>query len=182
MTTPSAATISEMFGQSVQVITKPSVRTFELYENSGTAAQAAMYVALFAAIGGIFGLAEGLGGFLSNILQSLIGFFVFAGLVYYIGKQQGGTGTFDQVAYTFSLFWGPVWLAVAVLVFVLLITIVGILLVPFVVIAALVLTVYLAYLAVRSSMNLGDQGKALLTLGLAAVGTFVAQAIVNRIV
>lgn len=182
MTISQSATISEMFSQSVQVITRPGVRTFEAYENCGTAANAALYVALFSAIGGLFGLREGLGGLIGNILQTLLGFFAFAGLVYYIGRRQGGTGSFDQVAYTFSLFWGPIWLAAVVVIFLLIITIVGILLVPFVAIGALLLSVYLAYLAVRSSMNLADQGRALITLGGAAVGAFIAQAIINQIV
>jgi hypothetical protein len=173
--------IGDMVNQSRQVLSKPSVATFEQYENSGTLQQALIYVAIAAAITGIFGIFGGLGAFLSGIISTLVGFLVFTYLVYFIGKQQGGTGSYDQVAYTFSLFWAPLAVIFGIVTLVLTITIIGIFLVPLVAIAALIANVYFGYLAVQSSMNVEAGGKAWLILILAAIGSFVVSLIVGAI-
>jgi len=181
MTTPQAVSIPEMFGQSIEVITKPSVATFERYEDRGQLTQALIYVAITAAVAGVFGLAGGLGGFIGGIVNTMIGFLAFTGLVYTIGKSQGGTGTFDQVAYTFSLFWVPISVAVAVIAFILTITLIGILLLPLLALAAIVLNVFFGYLAVQSSMNLTQSSKIWTTLVGAAIGAWIVSAVVGRV-
>lgn len=172
----------EMLNQSVQVITKPSVATFEQYEDKGTMREALIYVAVGAAISGIFGIfSSGLLGFLAGIASTLVGFFVFTYVVHWFGKQQGGTGSLDHVAYTFSLFWVPIGLLGAVLALVLAISIVGLLLiwaVPLVIIAAYI---YYGYLAVQSSMNIHDNGKAIVTMLVAGAATFVVQIVVSSV-
>jgi len=67
--------------------------------------------------------------------------------VHYIGKTQGGTGTLDNVAYTFALFWAPISVLFAVVSLILLIPFIGIFLMPLLAVAALVINVYFAYLA-----------------------------------
>ncbi|NTW02552.1 MAG: hypothetical protein HGA19_14950 [Oscillochloris sp.] len=100
--------LPEMVAQSRDVISNPSVGTFERYEHQGTIANAAIYVGIAAVISGLLGLISGFGGLISGILNALVLFFVFTGLVFYIGKSiASGTGTWDEVAYTFSLFWAP---------------------------------------------------------------------------
>ena len=173
--------ISEMIGQSRQVLTKPSVATFERFEDSGGLREALIYVGLFALLSGLFGLGEGITGFLSAVISTLLGFVVFTYLVYWIGKRQGGTGTFDQVAYTFALFWGPLAVVLAVLTLIMVITIIGIFFIPLLGIAFLIANVYFAYLAVRSSMNLTSNGKTWGTLILAAVGAAVFDIVVTAI-
>jgi hypothetical protein len=42
-----------------------------------------------------------------EVLWALIGFFIWVGLVYLVGRAFGGTGTFGQLAYDVSLFWVP---------------------------------------------------------------------------
>jgi hypothetical protein len=119
-----------------------------------------------------------------NVLSTLVGFFVFSGLVYYIGKSQGGTGTFDEVAYTFSLFVAPLSLVVPIIGIFTLIPFLGLLFVPIMLLAALIVLIvqaFLAYIAVRSSMNISNQQTALLTLGGAVLGTFIIQIIVVSI-
>ncbi|MCA9838009.1 MAG: YIP1 family protein, partial [Trueperaceae bacterium] len=101
------AQVSEMIQQSREVVTKPSVASFERYETSGTMQDALIYVAIAAAISGLLGLGGGIGGLISGIVTTLLGFFIFTYLIFWIGKQQGGTGSLDEVAYTFSLFWVP---------------------------------------------------------------------------
>ncbi len=172
------SSIPEMINQSIQVITNPSVATFERYERKGTMVQAAIYVGIIAAITGLLGLSSGITGFIGGIINTLIGFFIFTGIVYYVGQQQGGTGTFDEVAYTFSLFWGPLSLIIALGTLILVITIIGIILVPVWLLAGLIASAYFAYLAVQSSMNLVDRNKILITLAAAVIGTWIVQALI----
>ncbi len=176
-----SSSIADMLAQSQEVLTKPSVATFERFEDRGTLADALIYVAVAAAITGVFGLTGGIGGFVGNILVTLLGFFAFF-LVYWLGRQRGGTGTLNQVAYSFALFWAPLSVLFGVLSFVLLITIIGILALPLVAIAALVANVYFAYLAVQSSLNLQGGGTVWVVLLLAAIGTFAGNMLVAAMV
>ncbi len=48
-----------------------------------------------------------LGAVVGEVLWALIGFFIWVGLVYLVGRAFGGTGTFGQLAYDVSLFWVP---------------------------------------------------------------------------
>jgi hypothetical protein len=168
------ASIGDMVNQSREVLTKRDTATFETFENKGGLREALIYMAIAAAITGVFGLGDGVGGFVRGILGTLIGFFVFTYLVFFIGKQQGGTGTFDQVAYSFALFYAPLTVIFAAITLVLVITVVGLLLVPFVGILAIIANVYFAYLAVQSSMNLTEGSKVWVTLILAGLGSFLA--------
>jgi hypothetical protein len=185
----SSVSLQEMINQSIQVVTTPSVETFERYEKRGTLTNAAIYVAIGAVISGILGFfASGLGGVITGLISALVVFFVFTGMVYFIGKQQGGTGTWDEVAYTFSLFVVPLTIVSAILSLILgvfnLIPVVNILtnFAGFLVqIFIMIIQVYFGYLAVQSSMNLRDQTKAMLTLGLSWVGTLIVLFIVGMI-
>ncbi|MEX2534182.1 MAG: YIP1 family protein [Trueperaceae bacterium] len=169
--------ISDMLSQSRTVLTSPSVATFERFEGRGTLRDALIYVAIAAAISGVFGLSEGVGGFLRNVISTLVGFLVFTYLVHWIGKQRGGTGTLDEVAYSFALFWAPLSVIFGVVTLVLLITIIGVFLLPLVALAALALNVYFGYLAVQSSMNLSGGGTTWTVLLLAGLGSFVVNLI-----
>jgi hypothetical protein len=175
------ASIGTMIQQSRDVLSNRSVATFEKYEKDGTLSDALVYMAIAAAITGVFGLTGGVSGFIGGILSTLVGFFVFTYLVYFIGKQQGGTGTINEVAYSFALFWAPLSVIFGVLTLVLLITLIGILLVPIVGILALVIQIYFAYLAVQSSMNLSAGNKIWLILIVAAIGSFVASIVIAGI-
>lgn len=175
------AQISEMIQQSRDIITKPSVANFEKYETSGTLQDALIYVAIAAAISGLLGLGGGIGGLVSGVVTTLLGFFIFTYLVFWIGQQQGGTGSLDEVAYTFALFWVPISIIGGLATLLLFITVIGIILVPLVAIALLVVNVYFAYTAVQSSMNLPAGGKTWLVLALALVGSAVVNSIVASI-
>lgn len=175
------ASIRDMIQQSREVLTRPSVATFEKYEKQGGLTDALLYVALAAAISGIFGLAGGLSGFLTQIATTLLGFFIFTYLVYYIGRSRGGTGTLDEVAYSFALFWAPLSVLAGVLTLLLIITLIGVLLLPLLGVAVLAANIYFAYLAVQASMNLSESGKVWVTLLLAGLGTLVFNLIVGAI-
>ena len=167
-------TLTSMISQSIQVLSKPSVQTLEQYEDKGKVREAVIYIAAGSIITGLLGLGAGLGGFIGGILTTIIGFLVFTYLIFYIGKSQGGTGSFDQVAYTFALFYMPISVIAAVGSLILVITVVGILLVPLLVLAAVAANVYFAYLGVQSSLNLTQSGPIWTTLIVSAIGSFIA--------
>jgi hypothetical protein len=167
--------INEMLNQSVTVLTKPSVQSFEQFERRGGQRQALIYVGVAAAlagiVGGVFGLVTGgigglLAGLIAGIVLPLLGYFVFSFLIYTIGKSQGGTGTQDEVFYTTALYTAPI-LAINGVIGA--IPLLNCLLLPATFVLGLY-QIYLGYLATRSSMNL-DQNKALITVVLA----FIAQ-------
>ncbi|MCE7937451.1 MAG: YIP1 family protein [Chloroflexi bacterium CFX6] len=56
-----------------------------------------------------------LGGAVSNVITTLIGFFIFLGLAYLLGRGFGGTGVFGELAYDISLFYAPLSVAGAIL-------------------------------------------------------------------
>jgi hypothetical protein len=176
--------ISEMISQSIAVLTKPSIATFELYEKRGRTKEALTYVTVAAVIVGIvgfvFGLFGGIGsaiaGLVIGIVSPLVGFYVFAYALYMVGKSQGGTGTQDEVFYTASLYTAPI---LAVTGIVGRIPLLGCVLAP----VTLVLSIYqayLGYLAARSSMNL-DQTKGIITVVVAIIIQIIVVAIIGGI-
>lgn len=173
--------IGTMIAHSRDVLTSPSVATFERYEKQGTLRDALIYVAIAAAITGLFGLAQGLGAFVGNVLGTLLGFLVFTYLVHWLGTQRGGTGTLDEVAYSFALFWAPLAVLVSVVTLILVLTVIGVLLVPLVAIAGLVVEVWFAYMATQSSMNLEPGRQTWVVLVLAALGSALVSLVIGAI-
>jgi hypothetical protein len=173
--------ISEMLNQSTTVLTKPSVATFEQFERRGGTREAIVYIGVAAAVAGVaglvFGLLGGVGGavagLLGGLLRPLLSYFVFAYVLYWVGKQQGGTGTQDEVFYTCALYTAPL-LAVTGVVGA--IPLIGCLFAPVSLVLGLY-QIYLGYLAARSSMNL-DQNKAIISV----VAAIVAQIIVGVVI
>lgn len=93
-----------------------------------------------------------IGAITNQLVWALIGFFIFLGLVYLIGRAMGGTGTFGQLAYDIALFWAPlavVRAAVSILAIGPLAFLTGL-------ISLLVAgyNLYLTYLGIQSGMNL----------------------------
>lgn len=181
----------EMLDQSRDIMLNPSVATFERHEQRGTLTNAAIYVGAAALVSALIGaISGGPVGFLSSLLASLAQFFVFTGMVYLLGKNMfGGTGNWDEVAYTFSLFTAPLILLGAL---------VGLIIVLFswipvlnllvglagLVVALLMLAVqiYYAYLAVQSGMNIRTGSQAAITLVLAFLATLLVTTVITSIV
>jgi hypothetical protein len=174
--------INEMLNQSIQVLTKPGVETFERFERHGGQREATIYIMIAAAISAavalVFGLLNGivaaLLGAVFGFVLAVVNFYIFVFLVYFIGKQQGGTGTQDEVFYTMSLFVAPIQ---AVTGAVGAIPLLGCLALP-ATFALGIYQIYLGYLGVRSSMNL-DQNKAIITLVLAFIAQFIIGIIIG---
>jgi hypothetical protein len=168
--------ISEMLNQSTTVLTKPSVQTFEQFERRGGMREAIVYIGVAAVLAGIaglvFGLLGGIGGAIAGlvrgVLPPLISFFVFTYVLYFVGKQQGGTGTQDEVFYTCALYTAPL-LAVTGVVGA--IPLINCLFAPVSLVLGLY-QIYLGYLAARSSMNL-DQNKAIISVVAAIVAMWI---------
>lgn len=178
--------VSDMINSSIVVVTKPSVSTFEMFERRGNLTSALIYVGLGAIVTAILGAIASpagiVGGILSGLIGTILGFVIFTYAVFFIGKSQGGTGTYDEVAYSFSLFSVPLAVIGAVVgligrVLPLLGCLVGL---P-ISLALLVAQIYFGYLAVQSSMNLRDSGKAIITLVVAAILSLIVTVIIGMI-
>ncbi len=180
----STSSLPEMINSSIVVLTKPSIRTFEQYEKRGGLRDALVYVVAAALIAGIvgfvFNLMGGIGtavmGLLAGVIAPVVGFFVFAFAIYFMGRQQGGTGTQDEVFYTTALYVAPLLAVVGAISAV---PILGCLLLP-VTLALGIYQIYLGYLAARSSMNL-DQTKAIITVVVAYLAQFLVGAIIAAV-
>jgi Yip1 domain len=196
--TTQQGSVGEMVAQSREIMGNPSIPMFERYEKRGSVSSAAIYVGIAALVAGVLGLvgsffpgdpAPGIGGFLGGLIGALVQFFVFTGLVFYIGKSAfGGSGSWNEVAYSFALFSAPLivigaLLGLIVSAFAWVPVLGGLvaLLALLVSLAILAGQVYYAYLAVQSSMNIRDQGKALILLGLSFVATLVVMGMVGWI-
>ena len=176
--------ISEMLNQSITVLTKPSVQSFEQFEKRGGQREGLIYVAIGAVIAaivaGLFGLLGGIVGALVSGLAALIapivGYFIFSFVLSYVGKMQGGTGTQDEVFYSTALYVAPLLAVVGV---VSNIPIIGCLALP-VTLALGIYQIFLGYLVAKSSMNL-DQNKAIISVIAAYAAQFVVGLIIGGI-
>ena len=120
-----------------------------------------------------FGILPAVATLITAAIGTLVGFFIFAYALYYIGKQQGGTGTLDEVFYTCALYVVPLQAVGGLLGAARLGGIGGLI--------GLLLAIYqayLGYLAARSSMNL-DQNKAIITIVLAIIASILAGIVVG---
>jgi hypothetical protein len=177
--------IPEMVNQSVTVLTKPGIATFEQFEKRGGQREGIVYVAVAAAVAAAVALLVNLftigpvGGIVTGVfafLLPVLAFFVSAFIIFKVGQSQGGTGSQDEVFYTIALFQAPILAVNGVLGNIPLLNCVA---AP----ATLALSlygVYLGYLAVRSSMNL-DQNKAIITMVVAWIVQIILFAVVGGI-
>lgn len=190
------SSVPEMLTQSTDLMTNPSVEKFERYERYGTLGNAAVYVLVAIAISAVLGF---VGSFLpgtprpsvfvvfNTILSGLAQFFIFTGMVYFMGKKlYAGNGTWDEVAYTFSLFIAPLIAIGAVITFIVtlfawipfigaLVGLIGLL----VSLALMVVQIYYAYLGVQSSMNLRDSTQTLIVLVLSFLASGLIMGIIS---
>jgi hypothetical protein len=190
----STGSLPEMINSSIVVLTKPSIATFEQYERRGTMRDALIYVGVAALLAGVlafvFGLLGGVGaataGLIGTVLSALISFFVFAFALFFIGKQQGGTGTQDEVFYTTALYTAPLLAINGIISAV--VSVVPLLgcITWLVSLVLWLYQAYLGYLAARASMNL-QQTPAIISVVVAilaqiVVGTIIVSAVVGALI
>ena len=177
--------ISDMISQSIAVLKPwPTVATFEQFEKRGGIREAIIYIGaasvVAAVVAFVFGLIGGIGGAIAALVigfvSPIVGFVVFAYVLFYVAKSQGGTGTQDEVFYTLSLFTAPIRAVTGAIGA---IPLIGCLFMP----VNLVLSIYqgyLAYLACRASMNM-EKNPAIISVVVAIVAMFVIGLVVAGI-
>lgn len=177
-----AQSVTQMIPQSLAVLSRPSPATFELFERRGGVQQAFWYVLLAALVSGVIaGVfaplhdSSVIGQFLSRLLLIPLQFGVFTGAVYLLGRGLfRGTGSYQEVAYTFALFFVPLSILGTLLgIIPVLGWLAGILI-------ALAMVVF-GFLAVQSSMNLREQLSAGVTLVLSGVAYWVIGSVLGAV-
>ncbi|WP_229839111.1 YIP1 family protein [Deinococcus piscis] len=167
--------VDDEMRQSLAVLTRPSVRTFELFERKGGVNEALMYVLLASIVSAVVAAFMAFmpwhadispwAQFVNRLVGIPIQFGIFTGVVYWVGKQFfGGTGRYAEVAYTFALFFVPLSLLSSALGW---IPVLGF----FVSLLISLALIYYGYLAVQSSMNIRGGANPAITLLVAALGT-----------
>jgi len=171
-----------MINGSIAVLTRPSVATFEEHEQNNLG-WATIYVVIGAVIVGILQAitaviqgavgapqttqASPIGNIIVSVLGALIGFFIFLGIVYLLGRAFGGTGEFGELAFDISLYWVPLAVLQALI---------GVIAIgPLAILVLLVLLVvfgyniFLTYLGIQSGMDLPSQKALYVVLILAGI-------------
>lgn len=180
--TETQAQIQDMFGQSLAVLSQPSPVTFERFERRGGLNQALIFVLVAALVSGVisalFAPLHGLsmiGQFITPLISIPVSFLVFTAAVYFIGNNLfKGTGTYNEVAYSFALFYVPLSI---------LGTLIGIIPVLGWLASFLIglVMIYFGYLAVQSSLNIRDTISAVVTLVLAGIANLVVGGVIAAI-
>lgn len=107
------ANILRMVREGSDVLINRQPRIFYAYSARASDSDALTYIASVAIFMVLVDmLLSGFGGgavnFLSRFVNEIFGFYIFAILSFYIGKQRGGFGDQEQVVYTFALFYIPI--------------------------------------------------------------------------
>jgi hypothetical protein len=176
--------IARMARQSADVLAHPNVRTFSYYSARASDSDALTYVAIGSFLIVLLSMLATRGGsaigLVFGIVNQLFEFYVFSGITYFIGKQFGGIGTFENVTYTFSLFYVPIlvlaWL-IKLVVALLLADVMVLSLISFLQLAA---QAFFAYLAVQGALRLRRKRDAALTVGIGLITLWVIQMVFSQ--
>jgi hypothetical protein len=158
-----ANTGNQIVDRSIGVV-KLDVPTYEAIEHDPAATQqAAIVVGIVALASAIGGAGEGFGGIIVGLLGAFIGWFVFAGITYFVGTNLFGTPTtnttFEAVLRTMG--YAQVPNIVAVVGF---IPVLG----PLVGFVGAIWSIVTAVIAIRQSLNIST-GRAIITGIVAAI-------------
>lgn len=171
--------LRRMVRESFEVLMHPDVRTLNYYGARGSDGDALTYVAVGAFIVSLVSLLFGGGGnalgFIMAIINQLFEFYLFAGVIYFVGKQFGGIGDFEAVVYTFALFYVPILLLTWALTLGLLFVPGGANLFIWMTLAGMLARGVFAYLGVRAVLRLRRPRDALLTVGIGLLVIWVIQ-------
>jgi hypothetical protein len=159
-----------MARQSADVMARPSVRTFSYYGARSSDSDALLYVTVAAVAIGLVGLALArilnIIGLAFGVVNQLFEFYIFAGVIYFVGRQFGGIGSFTTVVYTFVLFYVPILVVSSALTLAAAFLRTGLPLVLLISLAQLAAQAYFAYLAVQAAMYLRRPRDAALTVAI----------------
>ena len=185
-----ALSTSQMLSQSITVLTQPRIETFEQLQGTGTKQDGLRYVIAAAIVSAVAAIVFGLlfmffssrgflgviGGGLAAFILPIVGYYVFAFLVYTVGKSQGGADAEDAVFYAIALYTAPL---LALNGIVGSIPLLNCLAAPLLLVLGLY-QIYLTYLATRASMNL-ESTPAIITIVVAWVVELIVFAILGGI-
>lgn len=107
------------------------------------------------------------GGIVSGLIGTLLGLFIYIGIVYLLGRAFGGTGKFGELTYDFALFGAPLSVVALLLNYI-----------PFIGwiagLALFIYNIYLTYLAIQAGMNLpGNKALYVMLILIGIVVVFV---------
>jgi Yip1 domain len=188
----------QMVNGSIAVLTRPSVSTFEEHERNSLswgliyAAIGAVLSAVLSAIGAsvapppdpatleqlegspLEGIATSAaepsiaGAVIGALTIGMLGYLIYLGIVYLIGRQFGGTGQFGELAYDISLFYTPLGVITGIIsLLASAVPLLACLTLP-ISLAAFVYNLYLTYLGIQAGMNV-PKDKAMITMAIIAV-------------
>jgi hypothetical protein len=171
--------LSRMLRQSADAMIHPSVRTFNYYGARASDSETLLYVTVGATLVGllnnlIFGNLDVI-GLAYAVVNQLFQFYIFAGIAYFVGRQFGGMGGFQTVAYTFALFYVPILVLFAALIWALIllpISLPPLRVVPLVQLAALA---FYAYQAVQAALYIRRPRDAALTVLISLAALLLIQ-------
>lgn len=108
------------------------------------------------------------GAVIGALTIGMLGYLIYLGVVYLIGRQFGGTGRFGELAYDISLFYTPLGVVTGVIgLAASAVPLLACLTLP-ISIAAFVYNLFLTYLGIQAGMNV-PKDKALITMVIIAV-------------
>jgi len=174
--------LRRMLAQSGDVLAHPQPRIFYNYSARGSDSDALTYVAIAAVLITVFEMLIGGGGsamgLVLSVINELFGFYLFAGVIYFVAQQQNGRGTFQELAYTFALFYVPIQVIVAALTWLVLLTPLAAVLLPWFLVIRLVGFVaqaFYAQRAVKGVMGFRGNKEAWIAVGVGLVLLWVIQ-------
>jgi hypothetical protein len=176
-----------LLAESRDVLAHPQPRVFYQYAARSSAEDALTYTAVAAfliALGSmlLFGGGSAI-GLVMGVINELFKFYLFAGAIHFIGTQRGGRGSFDEVAYTFALFYVPIRVIVAVLTWLLVLLPLGgqLSLLPLAIsLAGILVQAYYAHVAVKGVMGLREGREAWVAVGVGLLILLVVNAIFSQ--
>jgi hypothetical protein len=178
--------ITRMLRQSGDLLAHPNPQTFSYYGSRASDSDALTYVAIAAFLQTILGFAIAGGGdafgLLYSVINHLFEFYIFAGVTYFVGKQFAGIGNFEEVTYTFALFYVPIvlisylLLLLAVLTNVVPVALISV--IPFLQLATLA---FYAFQGVQGVLRVRRKRDAALTVGIALIVIWVLEQVFRSI-
>lgn len=179
--------LQRMASQSLDVLLHPESRVFHAYAARSSDSDALTYVAIAAFLTAILSMLAARGGsaigLMWSIVDQLFAFYIFAGIIYFFGHQRGGIGNFEQIAYSFALFYVPIQVLVWLLTWLLVLTPVGLLFLPWLWLVQLVgygAKAYYAHLAVKAVMGFRRAGDAWVAVGAGLVTLLIIELALSR--
>ena len=173
------AQLSRMLRQSFDAMLHPDVRVFNYYGVRASDSETLLYATVGATLVALLNALTfgnlSIIGLAYFVVYQLLAFYIFAGIAYFVGRQFGGMGGFPTVAYTFALFYVPILVLPALVIW--LLSLLHIAPPPLILVWLFQLVAWglYAYLAVQAALYLRRPRDAALTVLIALAGLWLFQ-------